>query len=145
VPVNGSDLYRFSSGHGGVFCSGCHGSPHAEFPTLQPNDNVYPKLLQGYVAKITECKVCHTNVPVTDTGGPHGLHTLGQAWVGAHPDYAENNHQPCAYCHGADYRGSPLSTAKVARKFSVEGGSKSFPAGHQFSCYDCHNGPNGGG
>ena len=145
VPVNGSDLYRFSSGHGGVFCSGCHGSPHGEFPTLQPNDNVYPKLLQGYVAKITECKVCHTNVPVTDTGGPHGLHTLGQAWVGAHPDYAENNHQPCAYCHGADYKGSPLSTAKVARKFSVEGGSKSFPAGHQFSCYDCHNGPNGGG
>jgi hypothetical protein len=145
VPINGSDLYRFSSGHGGVFCSGCHGSPHAEYPTLQANDSVYPKYLQGYVAKVTECKVCHTNVPVTPTGGPHGIHTIGQSWVGAHPDYAENNHQACAYCHGADYRGSPLSVAKVARKFSVEGGSKSFPAGHQFSCYDCHNGPNGGG
>jgi hypothetical protein len=145
VPINGSDLYRFSSGHGGVFCSGCHGSPHAEFPTLQANDAVYPKSLQGYVAKITECKVCHSNVPITANGGPHGVHTIGQSWVSAHPDYAENNHQACAYCHGADFRGSPLSVAKVARNFSVDGGSKSFPAGHQFSCYDCHNGPNGGG
>jgi hypothetical protein len=40
----------------------------------------------------------------------------------------------------------PLSVAKVARKFNVDdGGTKSFPAGHQFSCYDCHNGPDGGG
>ncbi len=144
VPIPGSDLYRFSAGHGNVFCSGCHGSPHAEFPTLQANDGVYPKTLQGYVAKITECKVCHTNVPVTPNGGPHGIHTIGQAWVNAHPDYAEHNRAACAYCHGADFRGSALSVAKVARTFTVEdGGNKTFPAGHQFNCYDCHNGPNG--
>ena len=145
VPINGSDLYRFSSGHGGVFCSGCHGSPHAEFPTLQANDAVYSKNLQGYNAKVTECGVCHTNVPVTANAGPHGIHTLGQAWVNAHPDYAERNHQACAYCHGADYRGSALSESKVARTFNVDDGrTKSFAKGHQFSCYDCHNGPNGG-
>jgi hypothetical protein len=145
VPIAGSDLYRFSSGHGSVYCSACHGSPHAEYPTLQANDSLYPKQLQGYVAKITECAVCHTSVPVTPNGGPHGLHTVGQAWVNAHGDYADNNHAACAYCHGANFRGTPLSVAKVARKFNTDdGGTKSFPAGHQFNCYDCHNGPNGG-
>ena len=144
VPIPGSDLYRFSSGHGNLFCSGCHGSPHAEYPTLQANDSVYPTYLQGYVAKVTECKVCHTNVPVTPNGGPHGIHTLGQSWVTAHHDYARNNLQACAYCHGADFRGTALSVAKVARTFTVDDGrTKSFPAGHQFNCYDCHNGPNG--
>jgi hypothetical protein len=145
VPMAGADLYRYSSGHGTVFCSACHGSPHAEYPTLQANDSVYPTKLQGYVAKITECSVCHTSVPVTPNGGPHGVHTIGQAWVSGHHDYAQGNLQACAYCHGADYRGTPLSVAKVARTFSVDDGrTKSFPAGHQFNCYDCHNGPNGG-
>ena len=145
VPVAGSDLYRYSSGHGNVFCSGCHGSPHAEYPTLQANDSVYPKHLQGYVAKITECSVCHTSVTVTPNGGPHGVHTIGQAWVSGHQDYAQGHQSQCTYCHGADYKGTPLSVAKVARTFNTDdGGKKSFPAGHQFNCYDCHNGPNGG-
>ena len=144
VPVQGADLYRFSSGHGNVFCSGCHGSPHAEYPTLQANDSVYPNKLQGYVAKITECQVCHTNVPVTANRGPHGLHTIGQAWVTSHHDYARGHLPECAYCHGSDYRGTALSVAKVARTFKVDDGrTKSFSAGHQFNCYDCHNGPNG--
>jgi hypothetical protein len=145
VPIPGSDLYRYSSGHGIVFCSACHGSPHAEYPTLQVNDSVYPKKLQGYVAKITECSVCHTSVPVTPNGGPHGVHTIGQAWVSGHQDYAQGHQQTCTYCHGADYKGTPLSAAKVARTFNTDdGGKKSFPAGHQFNCYDCHNGPHGG-
>lgn len=145
VPIPGSDLYRFSSGHGSVFCSACHGSPHAEYPTLQANDGVYPKALQGYVAKITECRVCHTNVPVTPNGGPHGIHTLGQSWVSSHGDYADGHLKACAYCHGADYKGTPMSVAKVARAFNAgDYGTKTFPAGHAFNCYDCHNGPNGG-
>ncbi len=144
VPIQGADLYRFSSGHGDVFCSGCHGSPHAEYPTLEANDSVYPNYLQGYVAKITECQVCHTSVPVTANGGPHGVHTIGQPWVTSHHDYAQGHLAECAYCHGSDYRGTPLSVAKVARTFKVDDGrTKSFPAGHQFNCYDCHNGPNG--
>ncbi len=145
VPVTGSELYRYSSGHGSVYCSGCHGSPHAEYPTLQANDSVYPKHLQGYVAKITECSVCHTSVPVTPNGGPHGIHTIGQTWVNGHEDYAQGHQSSCAYCHGSDYRGTVLSAAKVARTFTTDdGGKKSFAAGHQFNCYDCHNGPNGG-
>ena len=145
VPVAGADLYRFSSGHGAVFCSACHGSPHAEFPTLQANDSVYPQKLQGYVAKITECSVCHSNVPVTPNQGPHGIHTIGQSWVNGHEDYAQKNLAACAYCHGSDYKGTPLSVAKISRTFNTDdGGKKTFPAGHQFNCYDCHNGPHGG-
>ena len=95
-----------------------------------------------YVAKITESKVCHTNVPVTPNGGPHGLHTLGQSWVSSHGDYAEGHQSACVYSHGTDFTGNPLSVAKVARTFNVgDFGTKSFPARHQFNCYDCHNGP----
>ena len=147
VPVTGANLYRFSQGHGSVFCSACHGSPHAEFPTLQANDNVYPTKLQGYAAKITECGVCHTTrLSITGNGGPHGLHNVGQTWVNGHPDYVDSHgYQACAYCHGADYRGLALAVSKVQRTFTVEDGKiKTFPAGHQFNCYDCHNGPNGG-
>ena len=146
VPITGSNLYRYSQGHGSVFCSACHGSPHAEFPTLQPNDNVYSKSLQGYTGRITECAVCHTSkLTATANGGPHGMHIVGQNWVNAHPNYVEGHGpQACAYCHGSNYRGLALSEGKTARTFTVDGGTKSFPAGHQFNCYDCHNGPNGG-
>lgn len=147
VPITGANLYRFSQGHGTVFCSGCHGSPHAEYPTLQANDSVYPTKLQGYVAKITECSTCHASaLATTGNGGPHGLHTVGQAWVDAHPDYVDSHgSQSCTYCHGANYKGLPLSAAKVARTFnSGDYGTKKFAANHQFNCYDCHNGPNGG-
>lgn len=145
VPVTGANLYRYSTGHGSVYCSACHGSPHAEFPTLQANDNVYPIAAQKYAAKITECTVCHTSkLTATANGGPHGIHIVGQAWVNSHPDYVESHgYQACAYCHGANYKGLSLSETKISRTFSVEGGSKTFAVGHQFSCYDCHNGPNG--
>lgn len=148
VPIQGADLFRFSLGHGSVFCSGCHNSPHAEFPSLQANDNVYPIALQGYAAKITECNVCHTSALIaTANGGPHGVHIIGQSWVNAHPDYVDSHgYQSCAYCHGPDYKGLALSQAKVARTFTVDDGQKkTFPAGHEFNCYDCHNGPGGGG
>ena len=146
VPVNGADLYRYSKGHGNVFCSACHGSPHAEFPSLQANDNVYPTNLQKYAAKITECSVCHAStLAATPNGGPHGVHIVGAAWVTAHPSYVDSHgHTSCAYCHGADYKGLPQSMAKTARTFNTDNGTKTFPANHQFSCYDCHNGPNGG-
>jgi len=147
VPLPGKDLYRFSAGHGKVFCSACHGSPHAEYPTAQSNDNVYPNVEQKYVAKITECTVCHTTqMTPTPNLGPHGIHAIGQAWVNVHPDYVDQHgYSSCAYCHGSNYTGLFLSQAKVSRTFTVENGQKkTFNAGHNFNCYDCHNGPNGG-
>lgn len=141
VPAAGFSLYRFSQGHGGTECSGCHGSQHAEYPTNQANDQVYSINLQSYAGRLTECAVCHgTALATTNNGGPHGMHTVGQAWVSAHPNYASNGrYTACAYCHGSDYRGttrSQLLTTKILA-------GRTFSAGHQMNCYDCHNGPNG--
>jgi len=146
-PSAGKSLYRYSSGHGGVYCAACHGSTHAEYPTLQANDNEYSTAIQGYPGNLMECTVCHTTMPSTQTGGPHGIHTIGQSWVDRHGDSASGGSaSQCAYCHGANYTGSPLSALPTARTFSAgDFGTKSFAMGHQVSCYDCHNGPGGGG
>ncbi|MFA5081036.1 MAG: hypothetical protein WC474_00650 [Hydrogenophilaceae bacterium] len=143
APATGFSLYRFSSGHGGLQCEACHGSTHAEYPSSHRNDNVLSQDVQGRTGTIGECTACHKTVPTTATGGPHGMHTIGSAWVSAHESHAENNRNACAYCHGADFRGSPLATVKAARSFSVEGRTKTYAAGQQVTCYDCHNGPSG--
>jgi hypothetical protein len=146
VPVAGKQLFRYSKGHGNIYCSACHGAPHAEYPTLRANDNLYSTLLQGHSGKIAECSVCHTAVPVTLNGGPHGMHTIGQAWVGAHHNYVESGGPgKCAYCHGSNYKGTVLSATSAARTLTADDGMKvSFVAGAKVGCYDCHNGPNGG-
>jgi len=145
-PIQGTQLYRYSSGHGSVYCSACHGSPHAEFPTLQANDNVYSTALQGHTGKIAECSVCHTNVPTTANGGPHNMHNIGQNWVNSHHDYVERvGVQACAYCHGSNFRGSFLSKTSMARTFNADDyGTKTYNAGDMVTCYDCHDGPGGG-
>ena len=140
VPMANKSLYRYSTGHGSLYCSSCHGSQHAEFPTLQGNDNVYSTSLQGYAGKIIECTACHLSMPSTTNGGPHGLHTLGLQWVSGHQSAAKGSGNQCAYCHGADFRGTPLSAINTTRTLN----GKTFSAGHRMNCYDCHNGPNGG-
>ncbi len=143
TPLAGFSLFRMSKGHGGLQCEACHGATHAEYPSSHRNDNVLSLDVQGREGSIGECTACHKTVPTTANGGPHGMHTPGQAWVSSHESAAKGNQAACAYCHGADYRGTPLSATKVARTLTVEHTTKSFAAGHQFSCYDCHNGPSG--
>lgn len=65
-------LFRNSRGHGGLFCSACHGSPHAIFPTGEPNDNVQNVSLQGFSGTLSDCSVCHGYTP--SGPGPHGIH-----------------------------------------------------------------------
>jgi len=144
-PVTGKQLYRYSAGHGTVYCSACHGSPHAEYPTLQANDNLYSRQLQGHTGKIAECSVCHTNVPTTANGGPHNMHNIGQSWVNGHGDQVDQvGLAACAYCHGSNFRGSFLSKTSMARTFNADDyGTKTYNAGNMVTCYDCHNGPNG--
>jgi hypothetical protein len=69
APNNGV-LYRQSKGHGGLFCSACHGSPHAIVPTNQPNDNLQNIMYQGFAGKLEVCSVCHGITP--NLPGPHG-------------------------------------------------------------------------
>jgi len=143
VPATGKNLYRFSKGHGGLQCEACHGGTHAEYPSSHANDNVLSKDVQGREGSIGECASCHKNVPLTADKGPHGMHTVGSAWVGKHGDYAEKSSTACAYCHGADYRGGILSTVKAARSFNADGKTVNYAAGQKVGCYDCHNGPKG--
>ncbi len=71
VPKAPYQLFRQSNGHGNLGCPSCHGAPHAEFATSQPNDQLYSRKLQGHTGKIAECTTCHNPVPFTNNGGPH--------------------------------------------------------------------------
>lgn len=68
-------LYRMSKDHGGVYCAGCHDSPHAIAPSAQPNDRLKFIDLQGYYGAIAKCAVCHTEEPAE--AGPHGITSPG--------------------------------------------------------------------
>jgi hypothetical protein len=135
TPLAGYSLYRFSKGHGNLQCEACHGATHAEYPSSHSQDNALSIDLQGHPGTVAECAACHATVPSTVSGGPHGMHTTGDAWVSQHQNASKAG---CTSCHGADYRGTPLSAIKVAKTIN----RKNFAAGHQMNCYDCHNGPN---
>lgn len=141
VPVAGVSLFRFSTGHAGLQCEGCHGSTHAEYPSTEANDNVQTIALQGHAGVVAECTSCHPSVPATTAGGPHGLHPIGQSWVKGHESPAEHGRDACAACHGSDFRGTVLSRALGDRQLSTEFGTKNFFRGQQIGCYSCHDGP----
>ncbi len=67
---NTGKRYRDSTGHGGLFCETCHGSPHAILPSSQPNDNIQNIALQGNPGKLEDCHVCHGD-QVPSGPGPH--------------------------------------------------------------------------
>lgn len=141
TPAAGLSLYRFSVGHGGLQCSACHGSTHAEFTSAFRNDNIESQELQGHAGMIAECTSCHVTMPSTINGGPHGLHPIGTTWVSQHQNAAEGNRTQCQACHGTDYRGTVLSVMKADR---VINGQSVF-RGAIIGCYMCHNGPGGDG
>lgn len=146
TPAPGLNLYRFSKGHGGLQCEACHGSTHAEYPSTHADENLQSIAVQGHAGTVAECKACHTTVPNTVNGGPHGMHTTGDAWVNQHEDANKNGTATtpsCSYCHGTTSAGTPLSAVKVAKTIDAdEFGIKNWPAGYQVSCFSCHNGPN---
>ncbi len=144
TPAAGFSLYRFSKGHGKLQCEACHGATHAEYPSSHANDNVQSIALQGHAGTVTECSACHAKVPNTTNGGPHGMHTIGAAWVSGHESAAKAGTAACATCHGATFRGGILSQVKMAKTFNADGKTISYKPGQAVGCYDCHNGPNGG-
>ncbi len=72
-------LFRESRGHGGLFCSACHGEPHAIVPSGNARDNVQNIALQGYAGTLNDCQVCHGVTPAGP--GPHGM-SSGQCCIG---------------------------------------------------------------
>jgi len=147
TPAPGISLYRFSKGHGGLQCSACHGSTHAEFPSTHENDNLRNQALQGHAGVMAECAACHTTMPNTITNGPHGLHPISNDWALNHGDLFEGTppaatRQQCQACHGTDYKGTVLSRAMGPRTLSTKFGTRTLWRGKQVGCYDCHDGPN---
>ena len=150
-PAPGLSLYRFSAGHGGLQCSACHGSTHAEFPASHRNDNLRNIGIQGHVGVMSECTACHTSSPTTRTGGPHGMHPVGPAWVKAHHSGIDESSNPpaqCQVCHGATGHGTVLSRALGSRTLTAEFDNGTVTLnlfrGAEVGCYNCHNGAGNG-
>ena len=148
TPAGGLSLFRFSGGHGGLQCEACHGSTHAEFPSIHANDNVRDIKLQGHAGVMVECTSCHVSMTVsssTATNGPHGMHPVGQSWVSGHHDYIQGNLAKCQTCHGTDNRATVLSRVQGDRTLtaSFDGGTVTLNLfrGALIGCYTCHNGP----
>jgi hypothetical protein len=143
---NTGKLFRFSKGHGGIACEGCHNSTHATWanPLDTHNDNVAANQLQGHTGTVSECSTCHAAGSLALTlGGPHGMHNVGDPrWTKDHEELAESNLAACAACHGTNYRGTVLSRTAATRTWSTEYGTRTVPKGQVVGCYDCHSGPN---
>jgi hypothetical protein len=138
-------LYRNSVGHNGVACESCHGSPHAEWPSREANDNRTAEAIQGHDGMITECTACHgSGLALTVNGGPHGMHNVdSQAWVNGHKKFASKI--ACGTCHGVTGTGTVISKAADIRTFSVEGRTVFIPKGKQIGCDLCHENELAGG
>jgi len=157
-PKGNPQLFRLSvDTHGGVFCEGCHGSTHAEWPVLNANanDNVTPTEVQGHGGKIVECDACHTGSLGLTLAGPHGMHPVGNKgysanWVANHSDYVDGHGlSGCKNCHGVHGEGTVLAKVAVDRPhLSCAGGgglacigSITLKANTEVSCNICHANP----
>lgn len=99
-------LFRQSKGHGGLFCSTCHGSPHAILPTSNDRDNVQNIALQGYSGTLRKCEVCHGYIP--SAPGPHGYNPLGiqpvSSMIPDRNEIMQNYPNPCSYMTNIPFR-----------------------------------------
>jgi len=138
-------LYRNSLGHGGIACEACHGSPHAEWPVLDPqvNDNIAAVQLQGHSGPIIECMTCHADGPPLSTNGPHGMHNVNDRnWNENHEHFYEQNPSNCKACHGLNLEGTVLSRAAATRALVADDNkSISVTKGTPIHCSLCHENP----
>ena len=85
-------LYRNALGHGNLYCSACHGSPHAMIPSNEPKDNYQALQYQGQnkrVKTIGSCGVCHGNSRGDD------IDEFGEEHGGSNPEKMTT----CHVCH----------------------------------------------
>jgi len=88
----GTVLYRNSKGHGNMYCTACHGSPHAMYPSREASDNYQPIQYQGStkVKSIGSCGVCHN-----DSRGDNNLSEFAETHGGTNPERLIG----CHACH----------------------------------------------
>lgn len=148
TPSGDRVLYRLSKeSHSGLYCEACHGSTHAEWPTIGSsgtsvaNDNVTAAQLQGHTGVIIECSTCHGGSPPNSLNGPHGMHPVGQSWAAGHENLAKQNLDACRACHGQTGQGTVLSKVRAVRTITVGGGTKTLSPGTLLGCGVCHRNP----
>lgn len=84
-------LYRNSVGHGNIYCTACHGSPHTMFPSRETKDNYQPNQYQGSKIKtIGSCGVCHDSSKGEGSGGE---------FSGTHGGTNPEHQNTCHVCH----------------------------------------------
>jgi hypothetical protein len=84
-------LYRNSVGHGNMYCTACHGSPHAMYPSREAKDKYQPNQYQGNKIKtIGSCGVCHPSSKGEGVGGE-----FAQTHAGTNPE----DKNTCHVCH----------------------------------------------
>jgi hypothetical protein len=84
-------LYRHSSGHGNLYCSACHGSPHAMYPSREAKDNYQPNQYMGSKIKsMGSCGVCHESSRGEGAGGE-----FSEVHGGTNPEHKN----ACHVCH----------------------------------------------
>lgn len=87
----GTALYRNSRGHGNVYCTACHGSPHAMYPSRETLDNYQPDQYQGSKIKtIGSCGVCHSS-----SRGESEIGEFSEVHGGTNPEKSIG----CRACH----------------------------------------------
>jgi hypothetical protein len=96
----GNALYRNATGHGGVYCTSCHSSPHAMVPTSQSADNYQALQYQGKALPIADCGVCHKS--------SKGESNLGE-YLEAHGGNSPERPNMCYICH------TSVNTANTAQ------------------------------
>ena len=89
----GDTLYRNATGHGDLYCAGCHQSPHAMVPSREATDNYQARQYQDADVTIGSCQACH------DTSRPEDgdIEEFREKHAGANPEEAS----ACAVCHTA--------------------------------------------
>lgn len=89
----GTTLYRNDTGHGGVYCAGCHQSPHAMVPSRESTDNYQAVQYQGDGVTIGSCAACHSSSKPEDGD----VEEFREEHAGTNPE----ERSACAVCHTA--------------------------------------------
>jgi hypothetical protein len=127
-------LFRQSKGHGGLFCSTCHSSPHAILPTSHPEDNLQNLTLQGFAGTLIQCSVCHGYTPAGN--GPHGIPAINSSQnitIGSGQSACNNATQVITVAgNGTNYMVLPGGSATfiAGQKISFLPGTSVQPGGH---------------
>jgi hypothetical protein len=90
----GTTLYRdANTGHGGLYCAGCHQSPHAMIPSREASDNYQALQYQAKDVAMGSCRNCHS----TSQGGGSSI----SEFVGTHGGTNPEEESACNVCHTA--------------------------------------------